>query len=178
MNIVDLLILLIMLCGITLGAIKGISRILIAALGLVCGIILAARLHQPAAHLLERLISGEALRQSLGFVSVFILTWIVFLLLGYLVSWLLNKTGLRWLDRTVGGAVGFGSAVVFLFFILILLTALLPVKSPLLTDSRLSPVLLGAVSRASQLIPCRTQDRFSDKLEAVQHFWGQTTAEN
>lgn len=177
MNIIDLLILVIILAGITLGTIKGVSRILLAALGLVCGIVLAARLHQPAAHLLERLVNGQALRQSIGFVLVFILTWILFLLLGSLVSWLLCKAGLRWLDRTVGGGVGFGAAVIFLFFILILLTALLPVNSPLLTESRLSPFLLGAVNRTSLLIPDQPQNRFSDKLDAIRSFWDQTAAE-
>ncbi len=177
MNVIDLLILVVSLAGVTLGAIKGVSRILLAALGLVCGIVLAARLHQPAGNLLERLVNGPSLRKSIGFVLVFILTWIIFLLLGYLVSSLLRKTGLRWLDRTVGGVVGFGAALIFLFFILILLTALLPVNSPLLTESRLSPLLLGTVNRASLLVPHQTQDRFSDKLEAVRAFWEQTSAE-
>lgn len=176
MNIIDLLIILVVLAGVTLGAIKGVSRLLLTALGLICGIVLAARLHQPAAHLLQRLVNGEALRQSIGFILVFVLTWVAFLLLGYLVSWLLRKTGLQWLDRTVGGGVGFGAAVIFLFFILILLTALLPVNSPLLTESRLSPFLLGTVNRASLLIPNQPQDRFSDKLDAVRRFWEQTTA--
>ena len=58
MNVIDLLILVVILAGVTLGAIKGISRILLAALGLVCGIVLAARLHQPAGNLLYRLVEG------------------------------------------------------------------------------------------------------------------------
>lgn len=171
MNIIDLLILVVLFSGIALGAIKGISRILIAALGLVCGTVLAARLHQPVAGLFASLVDGEALRHSLGFVLVFLLTWSAFLLLGVLVSWLLKKTGLRWLDRTVGAGVGAGASTIFLFFILILLTALLPVNSPLLTGSRLSPVLLGTMRQVSAAIPHETQERFSDKLEAVQEFW-------
>ncbi len=178
MNVIDLLILAVTLAGATLGVIKGISRILLAALGLICGIILAASLHQPAARLLERLVSGQSLRNSIGFVLVFLITWIVFLLLGFLVSRLLRKTGLRWLDKAVGGGVGFGAAVVLLFYVLILLTALLPVNSPLLAQSRLSPVLLGTVNRAAVLVPHQTQDRFSDKLDSVREFWRQTAAEN
>jgi len=174
MNIIDLLILVVMLAGATLGALKGISRILLATLGLVCGIVTAARLHQPAARLLESLVDGPSLRRSLGFALVFLCTWLLFLLLGHLVSGLLRRTGLRWLDRTVGGAVGLGTAAVLLFFILILLTALLPVNSTLLTGSRLSPYLLGAVTRASTLISPEARHRFSDKLEAVHRFWEQS----
>ncbi len=177
MNFIDLLILVVACAGTALGIFKGVSRILLAALGLICGIVLAASLHQPAASLLERVVNGPSLRKSIGFVLVFLLTWILFLALGYLVSWLLRKTGLRWLDKTVGGGVGFGAAVIFLFFILILLTALLPVNSPLLGESRLSPLLLGTVNRAALLIPDQTQDRFSDKLDAVREFWEQTVAE-
>lgn len=171
MNIIDLIILVVLFAGIALGAFKGISRILIAAMGLVCGIVLAARLNQPAAGLFSRLVDGEAIRHSLGFILVFLLTWIVFLLLGYLVAWLLKKTGLRWLDRTVGAGVGAIASTIFLFFILILLTALLPVNSPLLTGSRLSPALLGTVQKVSEAIPHETQERFSDKLEAVRKYW-------
>jgi membrane protein required for colicin V production len=177
MNIIDMLILAVSLAGATLGAVKGVSRILLAALGLVCGIVIAARLHLPAGNLLERLVNDPSLRNTVGFVLVFVLTWIIFLLLGCLVSWLLKKTGLCWLDRTVGGGMGLGAALLFLFFLLILLTALLPVNSPLLTESRLSPVLLGTVNRASLLVRHQTQDRFSDKLEAVRTIWEQTSAE-
>jgi len=67
--------------------------------------------------------------------------------------------------------------VIFLFYILILLTALLPVNSPLLIHSRLSPLLLGTVNRAALLIPDQSRDRFSDKVDAIRHFWEQTTAE-
>jgi membrane protein required for colicin V production len=176
MNIIDLLILVVILAGATLGAVKGISRILLAALGLVCGIVTAARLHLTAARLMESLVENDPLRRSLGFALVFLLTWLIFLLLGQLISGLLRRTGLKWLDRTVGGAVGLGAAALFLFFILILLTALLPVNSPLLTGSRLSPHLLGVMNRASTLVSPEARHRFSDKLEAVRLFWDQSAS--
>jgi len=108
------------------GFFRGFAR---EAVGLATWVIafwLAFRFSEPAAVLLDSLISVRSVRLAIAFGTIFLSTLILGAIMNYLVSRLVSGTGFAGTDRSLGGLFGVLRGVAVLV-VLVLLAGLTPV---------------------------------------------------
>ncbi|ACZ11614.1 CvpA family protein [Sulfurospirillum deleyianum] len=99
------------------GIINGFIKEVFGLLGIIGGIFFASRYASEAGELIHAHLFAFGNKASLylfGFIAVLILFWISALLLGYLLSHIINLSGLGIIDKLLGFAVG--SMKIFLVF--------------------------------------------------------------
>jgi membrane protein required for colicin V production len=106
-----------------------------------------------------------------SFTLLFLLTWFCIGLLGYLIGKLLHGTGLGFLDRVVGGAVGVAKAAVIAVVLISALTFFLPPQSPLLSESRLVPHVQEIGRFLVRVTPESVQALFEEKQKELKRYW-------
>jgi membrane protein required for colicin V production len=79
--------------------------------------------------------------QVIGFGVIFFLTFLVCSLSGWAIKLLFKKSHLGWLDRTLGAALAVLKGVVIAYLVIWLLILFVPASAPLITKSRLVPVI-------------------------------------
>ena len=164
-NWLDIVLLAILFVTIILGLIKGLIRQLIGLLAVVIGLILAIYNYNYMGQIYSRLISSQALRNLLGFFTVFV----IILGLGWLTAALLSKLAkgpLKFLNHILGGFLGFckgiliAGVVVFAFLIF-------PVNKEVLKSSQFAPYCLKITKAIYYLVPQNLKEKFKNAYQDV-----------
>jgi len=87
-----------------------------------------------------------------GYVVLFIVTYIVVMLLGKALGYVINMTITGWFDRLLGGLVGFAKAAIVVIFMHMILGTLLAPENQLLRSCATCEVLSGASKLTRDLI--------------------------
>ncbi|AFL67944.1 CvpA family protein [Sulfurospirillum barnesii] len=140
---------LILILGIK-GILNGFVKEVFGLFGIVGGIYFASRYAAEAGELIHAHLFAFSNKASLylfGFIAVLILFWVSALFLGYLVSHIINLSGLGAIDKLAGFAVG--SIKIFLVFsvLAVALNNIEFIKSriePYVTQSMMFPLFLEA----------------------------------
>ncbi len=119
MNFVDVLILIIIGVFLLKGLLRGLMKELCSLVGLIVGSLLAFRFHGPLA---EAMVSAFRLPASvcvvLAFLAIFLLTLLVFGLIGMLLSKYVKLLYVGGLNRVAGGIFGLVQGVLLLAVVL------------------------------------------------------------
>jgi membrane protein required for colicin V production len=153
--------------GIFRGAISQVFGIA----GVIGGFLLAAHSYEAIARQLAAVFPGLPGAAAISFIVIFLLTWFCVGLSGYWIGRLLRRTGLGFLDRFLGGAVGLAKALVLGVIVIALLTLLLSPKSTFLAQSILTPYVQQAAQLLLKATPQNLQKLFEERQKAFKRNW-------
>src|SRR5205085_7525032 len=142
MTVFDLFVLAIVCASVAAGALRGFVRALIASLGLLVGVVVAARAYVPAGELLRGLglvESVEAMHAG-GFLLVVGFVLAAGYVVGHYARAGLKRARMGWLDRALGAAFGLARGVLVCSVVYLALTAF-PVRIESVADARIGPAL-------------------------------------
>jgi membrane protein required for colicin V production len=142
MTVFDLFVLAIVGASVAAGALRGFLRALIATLGLLVGVVLAARTYAPAGELLRAagLVESAEAAHAGGFLLVVGCVLAAGFLVGHYARSGLKRARLGWLDRALGAAFGLARGVAVCSVVYLALTAF-PVRLESVADARTGPAL-------------------------------------
>ena len=106
-----------------------------------------------------------------GFLTILFAVMIVAGIAGRLMRWALKEVGLRWVDRTLGGAFGLVRGLVVVTVIVMAVAAFEP-QSRALGDSQLAGYFLVSGRAASWLAPAEIRQKFRDGVVALRNAGG------
>jgi membrane protein required for colicin V production len=153
------------------GILRGAVSQLFGIAGVVGGFILAAHAYESVAKQLSAVFPGLPGAAAIAFAVIFLLAWFCVGVTGYWTGKVLRHTGLGFLDRLLGGAMGMAKALVLAMIITALLTFLLAPKSPLLAQSYLAPYVQKAAELLIRTTPENLQRLFEEKRRAFKDRW-------
>ena len=140
---------------------RGLTREIISILGLTAACILAAWGYVRVATALQPLIALVWVRQAIGFVSIFLVTVVCYVLLTIMVRRLVKAAGLSLPDRILGGLFGLIKVGVLISILVIVLTQFFPdVATRIATGSRLAPLFFHTAQLLTTLLTEEVQDDF------------------
>jgi membrane protein required for colicin V production len=156
MTVFDLFVLAIIGASVAAGALRGFVRALIASVGLLVGVIVAARAYGPAGELLRGvgLVKTTEAAHAGGFLLVVGLVLAAGFLVGHFARAGLKRARLDWLDRVMGAAFGLARGVAVCSVVYLALTAF-PVRIESVAEARTGP----ALAEGARLISfCTSED--------------------
>ena len=171
MNTLDIIFLILIGASVIYSLIRGLVREIFSFLAIILGFFAASYGSAAMTIWLTRWIEHETLAQILGFAILFVLVAFCVSLLGKLLSRLMKKMDLGWADRTAGAAFGFLKAILLVAIILLVLTAFLPPKSKILSESQVSPIALNIARGLSFLVPEKLRALYTEKEKELMKYW-------
>lgn len=144
--------------------------------GLIGGFLVAAHYHQAVAGALMASFPDLGSPSAISFALLFFLTWFCLGAMGYVFSSLLRKTGLGFVDRIWGGAVGLGKALVLSIVIISAMTFFLPADNEFLRRSKVTPYVQKAAVVLVSITPDSVQEVFRERKEQLEHYWSQRSS--
>jgi len=152
MNILDMIIIGTMIFFIVRGIWRGFFREMGSLAGVILGIWLANKFQpQLTLFLKSHLLSGKFL-SLISFAGIFFIVLVACNLAGWGLKLLLKKAFLGWADRGLGAVLAILKGVILTYLVIVLLTFFLPAKAPLITRSRLAPVIVSSYQSIVALI--------------------------
>ncbi len=104
----------------------GFIRWLAATLGIFVGFWMASQKYFVLEKFLTGIFHTQYQAKIVGFIIVFLLFFFIVVLLGYLLSKIVNLAMLGWLDRVLGGVFGLINGLVFIWILLVLIVTFQP----------------------------------------------------
>jgi membrane protein required for colicin V production len=175
MNWLDILLLILILFSVVTSFLKGFARVAVGLIASVAAVVCGLWLYGTAGSWLQDYVSSRQLANFCGFALVFVGV----LLAGALVSWTLGKlfkwTGLSWLDRLMGAAVGLVRGLLISTAIVMAITAFSPKPPPeSVVHSKVAPYVMGASRAMVAIAPREVKDAFHESYEKVRGMWDET----
>lgn len=153
MTIFDYLVLFVLLCSIVISTMRGLLKEVLSLLSWVVSFFVANAYGAGLAALLPELIPGATLRLIVGFVVLFIGTRLLMSLLTLAVDALVNASGLKVMDRGLGGLFGLGRGIVIVLAVAFLCGMTSIPQQLLWTDALLSPLVESAARTVQPFLP-------------------------
>ena len=171
MNSLDIIFLVLIGVSVIYSFIRGLVREVFSFLAIILGFFGASHAYLPVANWLRKWMGNETVAQILGFAILFILIALCLGLLGRFLSRLIQKMDLGWADRLAGGIFGLLKALLLVAIILLVLTAFLPSRSKVVSESRVSPVVLPVTRQLSYLVPVKFRALYTAKEKELKKYW-------
>ena len=163
MNGLDWFLVVVGIISLARGIFRGAVSQLFGIAGVVGGLLLAAHSYESVSRQLSGVFPGLPGAAGITFFVLFLLTWFCVAVAGYYTGRMLRRTGLGFLDRSLGGVMGLAKAFVLAVLVIGLLTVLLAPKSPLLAQSFLAPYVRQVAQFVLKATPKNLQDLFEEK---------------
>jgi len=171
-NWLDIVLCLILLVSIYAGLVRGFTRTVIGIVTTILAIVLAIWFHGAAGALFSDWVSHKTVANFLGFCIVFGVTMLAGALVGHLIARTLKFVGLGWLDRLMGGALGFVRAALIAAVLIMILCAFTRTPPPQsVAQSRLAPYMMEVANVLSYLAPRELKEGFQSSYEKVKQVW-------
>lgn len=132
---------------------RGLLNEVLSLLGWIAAFVVANAYGAKLAVLLPEIIPGSTVRLIVGFVVLFIGTRLLMSLLTLAVDSLVTASGLKVIDRGLGGLFGFGRGVVIVLAVALLCGMTAIPQQPFWTDALLSPLVESAARTVQQFLP-------------------------
>ncbi len=172
MNLLDLVFGVILLISVFSGFRKGFARIGIGLAATILAFLLAALYYLEAGRPLREYTSSVGVANFLGYLGIFTGVLMVGALLGQAATKFFKSVGLSWLNRALGGAVGFLRGLLIAIVILMAANAFLPGEPPsLVVRSTLAPYLLDSSKILSNLMPKEFKQEFLKNYDKAKKAW-------
>lgn len=177
MNGLDWFLIVVALFCLLRGFFRGAVSQVFGIAGALSGFFVAAHFHQPLADHLKQPFPQFSAAPVVSFLVLFFLGWFCVGVVGHWIAKALRKTGLGFLDRLMGGAVGLVKAFVLALILLMVLTLFLTPRNPLLTRSFLAPYVSQITRIIVRTTPEGVQRLFEEKRKQVEDFWRERKSE-
>jgi membrane protein required for colicin V production len=172
MNLLDPAILIIVVLIAVRGFYRGIIQEAATLIGIIASFFLAFYYYNELAHFLLRYTQNYLV--TLYFFSFLLLLGLSFFLfraLGLLIKKIVQLTLFGWADRVLGGFFGLIKGAVVVYFLITLLTLLLPKENSLINQSRLFPWVISLTDQITLLIPGKITEDFNRKKSELRDYW-------
>jgi membrane protein required for colicin V production len=172
MNGLDVAIVVVAGLGVLWGLARGVLRMATSIVALAAGVYFAS-IYYPAARdfALRHLPVGPTTAAVIGYAGVFLLVFIVIQTIGSVLVRLVRTVSLGWIDRLLGGAAGGAIAITVAGFALMLLTAVLPADTALISQSQLAPHVLTYTDALLAYIPPEVKTIYQQKRRELTRYW-------
>lgn len=177
MNGLDWFLIVITLFCFLRGFIRGAVTQVFGIAGALSGFFVAAHFHQPLAGQLKQAFPQFGAAPVVAFLVLFFLGWFCVGVVGYWIAKAVRKTGLGFMDRLMGGAVGLVKAFVLAVILLMALTLFFSPRNRLLTQSLLAPYVSDITCIIVRTTPAGVQRLFQQKKKQVENFWRERKSE-
>lgn len=167
MNLLDLGILVLLALVTLRGYFRGLFQELAVLVGLVGGLLVAARTYLAVAALLLPLVNNLYWAQGLAFALVLVVFYWGVRVLAYILQRLLYHLYLDVVDRLLGAFFALLKGSLILGLCLLLLGVVVPKNNRVLKDSRTKPVLTKLARRTLDLLPPDFKQRFKEYLRQI-----------
>jgi membrane protein required for colicin V production len=167
MNLLDLGILILLFLVTLRGYFRGLFQELAVLVGLVGGLLVAARTYLDVAAILLPLVKNIYWAQGLAFVLVLVVFYWGVRLLSYVLQRLLYHLYLDVVDRLLGAFFALLKGALILGLALMLVGIVIPQNNRLLKGSRVKPVLVQLARRTVDLLPPDFKERLKEFLQTV-----------
>lgn len=149
--IVNIVIIAIAAIFVIFGLRKGFIKWMTVTLGIIIGFWFASKKYLVLEKFLTGLVHSQEKAHIIGFFLIFLLFFFLVLLIGYLLSKVVNLALLGWLDRILGAIFGLFAGLIFVWLLLAAIITVLPSSQPQLVKSSLASRILEIGQRVSGL---------------------------
>jgi membrane protein required for colicin V production len=153
------------------GIFRGLVKEVASILGLLLGFILANTFHAQLAPLLEKPLGGPGLAGLAAYLGIFLGTVAVIFVLATLIRKILKMIMLGWVDSIGGGALGLFKGALLCSIIVLALTAFLPSKAEILTQSQIVPYVNVFNTMLAEALPKEMRDQFLVRSRELRQEW-------
>jgi membrane protein required for colicin V production len=153
------------------GIFRGLVKEVASILGLVMGFVLANTFHAELAPMLEKPLGGPGLANLAAYLGIFLGTVAAIFLAATLIRKILRAIMLGWVDSIAGGALGLFKGALLCSIIVMALTAFLPAKAEILTQSQIVPYVNVFNTMLSGALPKEMRDQFLERSRELQKEW-------
>ncbi len=171
MNNLDIAFLVLIALSVIYRLFRGLVKAIFCFLGFILGFIGASYGTLSVGSWMGRWVSNEMIAHIIAFALLFVGIALVTSLMGRFLSSLAKKMDLSWADRMGGAAFGFLKAILLIAVIILALTAFLPPKSQILTESKVSPLALTIARGLSILVPEKLHSLYAGKERELKRYW-------
>lgn len=148
------------------GLMTGFARVVVGLAAGIFAVLLGFWFYRMPAVWFAEYFESKAAAAVLGFLAVFLTVMLLGGILGRLMSAIFKWVGLSWLDRLLGGALGFARGFVAVAGIVAVMTAFAPTPAPQwMARSEIVPYAMGFSKVLAVVAPRDLRDRFEDKFK-------------
>ena len=168
-NVLDIIILTILSITTAIGLWKGFVKQVLTLVGVIIGYVFALRLYITV----SKNITGvdHEIAKIISFIGIFILCIILSSVLSWLIGKFLKISGLNWLNRIGGAAIGCLKGLLIITVIVVVLIVFLPSNSKLLNSSITLPYVVKTIKYANTLIPEALLIEYKKRIETLKKHW-------
>jgi len=172
MNWLDIVLAAIFAFSIVAGFRKGLTRTLLNFASVVLGLLLAVWLYGSVGSIFADYVAHRMIANAIGFIVVYALVSLAGFLVGYAMVKFYKAVGLNWLDRLLGGGLGFVRG--FLAGSILVMALMGFSRNPppqSVTGSAIAPYMAPLASALSWLAPRELRDNVSKSYDKVKELW-------
>jgi membrane protein required for colicin V production len=170
MNILDWVLICVAAFWVLRGLARGAVSQIFGVAGILAGFFVAVYNYQTVAAFINgkfHSFSGPAAR-PLSFICLFLLSWFCVAVAGAWIHRLIRGAGLGFIDRLWGAMIGFAKAVLFAIVAISFLTLFSAGGNcPLVTQSKLAPMIMETSRYLFKLAPPKVQEEFLKRQQEV-----------
>ncbi len=170
MNVVDVLAVVIIVFSTITAMMKGFVSELFWIASIIIGFLVAAHFYSEFAYRLLESGVGPIASGFLSFIGLFVAVMVVGAVAGGFVGRVVRTMRLKWVDRLLGGAVGFIKGVLIVTVVFLALTAF-PIRQDLMTGSTLAPYFLTTGNLLVKLCPQDFRRIFNETYDRLYRIW-------
>ncbi|HJU71571.1 MAG TPA: CvpA family protein [Paucimonas sp.] len=153
MTVFDYLVLFVLLCSIIISTMRGLMREVLSLLGWAISFILANAYGDSLAALLPDMIPGQTVRLIVAFLTLFIGTRLLMMLLTKAIDAIIKASGLTVMDRGLGGLFGLGRGMIIILAAVLLCGMTAIPQQAFWKDALLSPLAETAARTIKPFLP-------------------------
>ncbi len=167
-NWLDICVILILVIVMGRGLWTGFSMAVSTFFGVILGFWVAAQQFPFVSMKLSPFIHDDVWRSLISFTLLFLVVYLTFLIAGIVLRGFFRVIKLGWIDRLLGGIVGFAKGLIFTGVIIFVMTLVLPENSPVLRKSVLYPRMSRIAQTLNNLAPDNLKGKFMWKWRKIE----------
>lgn len=164
LNLLDIIIIAIIAVSGVIGFFRGFVREIMSLIGWIVSAWLAWQYAAVLAPSFESLLDSPDVRKAAAFVSIFLVSLVIFALLSYLISKLMSKSALKGTDRTLGLLFGVLRGAVIIAVLALLVHSTQFARDNWWTQSVLKDYFLLFAYHGLSLLPTEVSKFFGQKV--------------
>jgi|GEM_PF-595996 len=169
LNWLDLIILALICLSALLGFMRGFVGWALAIVGVLAAIVLAFLFYNTAGEFFirHRVVADKSVATIGGFILVFLGSYVVLVIIGWVVKLIVKALSLRWLDMIAGGLAGVISGILLSAVLVWALGFVMPTDAPPFTNSFFLPHIKNAVALFRSSIPEDSKEKLKEAGESA-----------
>jgi len=167
MNVLDIGIIVITIFFVVRGIFRGFFREIGSICGLILGIWVANSYYNILAEYIYPHIGMDWRDDILPFICfalIFIIVMVGCFFIGLALHRFAKAVFFEWLDRSLGATLSLVKAVLISYLIILTVTFFIPSQQPIITKSKLAPVIISLYQAGSDMIPRETYERWKSRF--------------